>query len=59
MSSDLLHTAAIIKHHGGTMDILHIWSDNDRPRQNLERQIIVQHRHLIEESDKEAEQGRD
>ena len=59
MSSDLLHSAAIIKHHGGATDLLHIWFDNDRPRQNPERQIIVQHWHLTEESDEEAEQVRD
>ena len=55
---DLLHDAAIIKHHGGAMDLLHIWFENYRPGQNPERQIVIDHWDLTEESNEVAEEIR-
>ena len=58
MPSDLLHNAAIVKHHGGATDLLHIWFENYRARQNPERQIVVDHWDLTEESDEVGEEIR-
>lgn len=58
MPFDLLHDAAIIKHHGGATDLLHIWFENYRPRQNPVRQIVVDHWDLTEESNEAAEEIR-
>lgn len=49
--SDIFCSTAIIKHHSGTTDLFYVWFDDDRPRQNPEGQIVIDHWDLAEEPD--------
>jgi len=54
--SNLFHSGAVIEHHGGAADLLHVWFEVDRPGQKLKGQIVVDHRDLTEESEGLAEE---
>jgi len=50
ISSHLLQHTVIIEHHGRATDLLNVWLDDHRSRQNLEGQFIIEDWDLTKQS---------
>lgn len=48
--SHLLQHTVILKHHGRATDLLNVWLDDHRSRQNLEGQVIIEDWNLTKQS---------